>query len=115
MCLKNRRTDELQRLLSEDTGLASRVNDLDGDGFGLLHNIAYHNASLEAIDVILGHGGDINLRNGELKETAFTPVRCTCDDGFGGISCGGAGCADTRACDTALGKNGGFWGPFVDV
>ena len=51
----------------------------------------------------------------ELKESAFTPVRCTCDDGFGGISCGGASCADTRACDTALGKNGGFWGPFVDV
>ena len=45
----------------------------------------------------------------ELKETAFTPVRCTCDDGFGGISCGGISCADARACETANGPNKGFW------
>ena len=35
----------------------------------------------------------------ELKETAFTPVRCgpECDDGFGNIACGS--CGDPRACE----------------
>ena len=51
----------------------------------------------------------------ELKETAFVPVRCgpECDDGMGNIACGG--CGDPRACETALFKNGGFWGPFIDI
>ena len=44
----------------------------------------------------------------ELKETAFTPVRCSdvCDDGFGNIACG-KNCGDPRACATAQ-ANGGF-------
>jgi len=59
----------------------------------------------------------------ELKETAFTPVRCSidaCDDGYGNIACGaaaaggGSSCADPRACEAAN-RNGGFWGPFIDV
>ena len=57
----------------------------------------------------------------ELKDTAFTPVRCAgCDDGYGGIACGsaaaggGSSCADKRACERAH-ANGGFWGPFIDV
>ena len=43
-----------------------------------------------------------------LEFAAFTPVRCACDDGFGGIACGGGGCADARACETAMASNNGF-------
>ena len=52
----------------------------------------------------------------ELRETAFLPVRCTCDDGFGGVACtSGPGCDDPRSCDNAVGRWQGFWGPFVDI
>ena len=41
----------------------------------------------------------------ELKESAFTPVRCTgCDDGFGNIACGPKNCHDARACEVAMGE-----------
>eukprot|EP01047_Picozoa_sp_COSAG01_P055986 COSAG01_NODE_6293_length_3751_cov_1.697700_7_plen_181_part_00 len=62
----------------------------------------------------------------ELRETAFLPVRCTCDDGFGGVACtsgpkkhadGGpiTSCDDARSCENAMGIWGGFWGPFVEI
>jgi hypothetical protein len=51
----------------------------------------------------------------ELRESAFLPIRCQCEDGFGGISCNAGGCADKRACEMVTEKYGGFWGPFVDV
>ena len=51
----------------------------------------------------------------ELKQSAFTPVRCTgCDDGFGNIACGAQSCHDARACEVAMNSNGGFWGPFQE-
>ena len=47
----------------------------------------------------------------ELKQSAFVPVRCgdQCDDGFGNIACGPTACHDSRACEVAMGANGGFW------
>ena len=51
----------------------------------------------------------------ELRESAFLPVRCQCDDGFGGISCNKGDCEDKRACEMVDERYGGFWGPFVDV
>ena len=63
LALKNRRTDELRRLIITDASLAARVNDVDGDGFGLLHNIAYHNGEVDAIDTLVEFGAEVNLRN----------------------------------------------------
>ena len=67
-----------------------------------------------------------------IKQSAFLPVRChcngvPCDDGYGGRACSvtneterrpgassdGAKYADPAACELALGKYDGFWGPFV--
>ena len=40
----------------------------------------------------------------ELKQSAFTPVRCQgCDDGFGNIACTNPACAHPKACEMATG------------
>ena len=45
----------------------------------------------------------------ELKQSAFTPVRCQgCDDGFGNIACTNPACAHPKACEMAMGPFGGF-------
>ena len=60
----------------------------------------------------------LTVRVEELKQSAFVPVRCDCDDGFGGISCAGCTgiacypgqkCGDPRACEVGLSRYGGFW------
>ena len=50
----------------------------------------------------------------ELKQTAFLPVRCLCDDGWGGVDCQQCPAAKGM-CEAVTGKYGGFYGPWVDV
>ena len=48
----------------------------------------YHEISAQYPEKV----AELTRRVEELKQSAFTPVRCTgCDDGYGGISCDPAG------------------------
>ena len=70
-------TDGLARLM-QDNELSSHVNDLDGDGFGLLHHLAMGSgayatnesraAAVPLLDVLLAGGADLDLRN-QMQET----------------------------------------------
>ena len=62
LAIKQRRTAELDRLLGDPT-IAASVNDLDNDGIGLLHLIVFGDLDIEAIDVIVRRGGNVDLRN----------------------------------------------------
>ena len=71
----------------------------------------YHELSAQHPDIVAA----LLQRIVQVRESAFLPVRCQCDDGFGGIACAAGGCADARACEMVQKRWGGFWGPFVDV
>jgi tetratricopeptide (TPR) repeat protein len=67
LAVKRKQPAELKRLLG--TQLSARVNDLDGDGFGLLHTIAYGGHDATMIDTVVEAGGDVDVRNRDFKET----------------------------------------------
>jgi hypothetical protein len=67
LAVNRRNIDELKRLLAGPA--AKMVNDLDGDKFGLLHTVALKKAPAAMVPIIVEAGGNVDLRNGDLKET----------------------------------------------
>ena len=55
--------------------LRSRVNDLDSDGFGLLHHVALGNGTASMVDTLVQAGANVNLLN-SLKETPLKVSVC---------------------------------------
>ena len=72
---------------------------------------------VERVDLALEYPGIVEQlmhRVEELRQTAFLPVRCLCDDGWGGIDCQQCPAAKGM-CAAVTDKYGGFYGPWVDV
>ena len=72
----------------------------------------------ERVDLAASHPGVVarlTRRLEQLRQSAFLPVRCQCEDGFGGISCVAGACEDKAACARVLDRYGGFWGPWIDI
>jgi hypothetical protein len=64
LAAKNNKASKLRALLKSNE-LCAHVNDLDGEGAGLLHHVCFDRMKYKPkiMEVLLEHGADINLRS----------------------------------------------------
>jgi tetratricopeptide (TPR) repeat protein len=76
-CCKYHDVNKVRRLLTTG-GMKQHVNDKDGDGCGILHSMAFRNASdedAEIIKLLVEEGYNVDMLSNKTKETALT-VAC---------------------------------------